>query len=127
MSMESGWCQNPLAHVGNLFIFFFQAEDGIRDYKVTGVQTCALPISDFALLKARCYLDWLRLWLPHGTTAADWQNEREGANDLLRWRIYDPLEGVFARPNAGGKQREVVEAPALPTQVEFATLKARLT
>src|SRR6516162_2158655 len=23
--------------------FFFQAEDGIRDYKVTGVQTCALP------------------------------------------------------------------------------------
>src|SRR5205807_7604366 len=24
---------------------FFQAEDGIRDYKVTGVQTCALPIS----------------------------------------------------------------------------------
>src|SRR5256885_8221300 len=27
-----------------LLIFFFQAEDGIRDYKVTGVQTCALPI-----------------------------------------------------------------------------------
>src|SRR5205807_7883981 len=27
---------------------FFQAEDGIRDYKVTGVQTCALPILDFA-------------------------------------------------------------------------------
>src|SRR5688500_19697108 len=26
------------------FVFFFQAEDGIRDYKVTGVQTCALPI-----------------------------------------------------------------------------------
>src|SRR5688500_20139533 len=27
-----------------LYFFFFQAEDGIRDYKVTGVQTCALPI-----------------------------------------------------------------------------------
>src|SRR5256885_6990888 len=27
------------------YFFFFQAEDGIRDYKVTGVQTCALPIS----------------------------------------------------------------------------------
>src|SRR5690606_40311926 len=25
--------------------FFFQAEDGIRDFHVTGVQTCALPIS----------------------------------------------------------------------------------
>src|SRR2546426_10957327 len=33
-----------------LFLFFFfQAEDGIRDYKVTGVQTCALPISERAL------------------------------------------------------------------------------
>src|SRR5438552_9887181 len=28
-----------------LFFFFFQAEDGIRDDLVTGVQTCALPIS----------------------------------------------------------------------------------
>src|SRR5438067_5239618 len=28
------------------FFFFFQAEDGIRDRNVTGVQTCALPISD---------------------------------------------------------------------------------
>src|SRR5205807_6233337 len=28
----------------NVIFFFFQAEDGIRDYKVTGVQTCALPI-----------------------------------------------------------------------------------
>src|SRR2546426_12510806 len=28
-----------------MIFFFFQAEDGIRDYKVTGVQTCALPIS----------------------------------------------------------------------------------
>src|SRR5690348_3333998 len=27
--------------------FFFQAEDGIRDGRVTGVQTCALPISDY--------------------------------------------------------------------------------
>ena len=30
-------------------IFFFQAEDGIRDRDVTGVQTCALPISFFSL------------------------------------------------------------------------------
>src|SRR5256885_3501770 len=29
----------------HVIFFFFQAEDGIRDYKVTGVQTCALPIS----------------------------------------------------------------------------------
>src|SRR3989442_15126054 len=28
-----------------MFIFFFQAEDGIRDADVTGVQTCALPLT----------------------------------------------------------------------------------
>src|SRR6266487_3798063 len=28
-----------------VLVFFFQAEDGIRDGRVTGVQTCALPIS----------------------------------------------------------------------------------
>src|SRR3712207_4434700 len=28
------------------FFFFFQAEDGIRDIGVTGVQTCALPVTD---------------------------------------------------------------------------------
>ena len=31
--------------------FFFQAEDGIRDRDVTGVQTCALPSSSFAANK----------------------------------------------------------------------------
>src|SRR5439155_11542948 len=31
-----------------VFVFFFQAEDGIRDGHVTGVQTCALPISRYA-------------------------------------------------------------------------------
>src|SRR5258706_10556417 len=33
-----------------LVCFFFQAEDGIRYWSVTGVQTCALPISRIALL-----------------------------------------------------------------------------
>src|SRR6266487_5400774 len=32
------------------FFFFFQAEDGIRDGRVTGVQTCALPIFTVVLL-----------------------------------------------------------------------------
>src|SRR6266487_689866 len=38
-----------------LFFFFFQAEDGIRDGRVTGVQTCALPI--LALEKGAAVLD----------------------------------------------------------------------
>src|SRR2546421_8997752 len=35
-----------LSSVSNRCFFFFQAEDGIRDLIVTGVQTCALPISE---------------------------------------------------------------------------------
>src|SRR5690606_39496615 len=34
--------------------FFFQAEDGIRDFHVTGVQTCALPISLSCLTGSGC-------------------------------------------------------------------------
>src|SRR5215213_2889714 len=34
------------------FFFFFQAEDGIRDWSVTGVQTCALPISGWLRIAA---------------------------------------------------------------------------
>src|SRR2546426_4575493 len=56
--------------------FFFQAEDGIRDYKVTGVQTCALPISPRLRARARraeaaqaqhprLHHAWLRHHQPH--------------------------------------------------------------
>src|SRR5690606_30337828 len=42
-----------------LVFFFFQAEDGIRDFHVTGVQTCALPIcaARIAATYARFYLE----------------------------------------------------------------------
>src|SRR5258708_24166843 len=58
-SLATGWKSSGRVHTGNLcsryillylnihqdsLIFFFQAEDGIRDDLVTGVQTCALPI-----------------------------------------------------------------------------------
>ena len=35
--------------ISYFFFFFFQAEDGIRDIGVTGVQTCALPILSFSI------------------------------------------------------------------------------
>src|SRR2546429_6569140 len=42
-----------MSSVYMLFFFFFQAEDGIRDVAVTGVQTCALPIcGDIRLTEA---------------------------------------------------------------------------
>src|SRR5699024_11290170 len=41
------------------YYFFFQAEDGIRDRNVTGVQTCALTISKIPIIKGRCVVDQL--------------------------------------------------------------------
>src|SRR3990167_10363459 len=41
---DSGFPEEPI-ELEAFFWFFFQAEDGIRDLTVTGVQTCALPIS----------------------------------------------------------------------------------
>src|SRR5690606_21875347 len=38
-------------YVKFVFFFFFQAEDGIRDFHVTGVQTCALPILKYFFYK----------------------------------------------------------------------------
>src|SRR2546430_3639343 len=58
--------------------FFFQAEDGIRDLTVTGVQTCALPI----------YLHGVGLrWAPHraarrrGPAGADSSEDRRGGSE----------------------------------------------
>src|SRR5438876_1614804 len=48
------------------FFFFFQAEDGIRDGRVTGVQTCALPISLYAKGKIRLQGD-LSEWVAEAT------------------------------------------------------------
>src|SRR5256885_3508214 len=47
------------AELHEIWFFFFQAEDGIRDYKVTGVQTCALPIC------RRLGGDWCCLFCGH--------------------------------------------------------------
>src|SRR5690348_18063769 len=41
----SEWVYAFVINLGFFFFFFFQAEDGIRDGRGTGVQTCALPIS----------------------------------------------------------------------------------
>src|SRR5256885_12782758 len=51
-------------------VFFFQAEDGIRDYKVTGVQTCALPIWFFESIDDQSVAN--ALW----DTAGTWLKQR---------------------------------------------------
>src|SRR2546430_7675249 len=56
-SASAGMLQAPKSAPGRLclraFRFFFQAEDGIRDLTVTGVQTCALPISSMTCCASR--------------------------------------------------------------------------
>src|SRR5256885_6067969 len=58
------------------FFFFFQAEDGIRDYKVTGVQTCALPIWPAASGKTT--------WWATYRSSQDPRTSREAATSLER-------------------------------------------
>src|SRR5256885_10795537 len=56
---DIGIVRHAAAHHDEDLFFFFQAEDGIRDYKVTGFQTCALPIfselGDFVEVPVRTY------------------------------------------------------------------------
>src|SRR3989475_7271699 len=71
------------------FFFFFQAEDGIRDLTVTGVQTCALPI--LALDIARTHVAVVAL--QGGDDVG--QREAVGRQLLGRWR-HQVLLGVAA-------------------------------
>src|SRR5438309_12112931 len=59
-------------------IFFFQAEDGIRDGTVTGVQTCALPISPFRLMKLRTWVSCPWKLLTHAVICSRSEERRVG-------------------------------------------------
>src|SRR2546430_9810040 len=56
--------------------FFFQAEDGIRDLTVTGVQTCALPISPAVALEMDAYRAFCLVALGRGAEAEDRKSTR---------------------------------------------------
>src|SRR5436190_23947768 len=62
------------------FFFFFQAEDGIRDHCVTGVQTCALPISRLAISNVRARS-------PSGSGGVPITNENSGTMPWVRIRL----------------------------------------
>src|SRR5215475_8686918 len=69
-----------------VFFFFFQAEDGIRDFHVTGVQTCALPISIATSAV-------LAVVYPHMT----------GLGGDAFWLIHDGASGEIDYLSGGGK------------------------
>src|SRR5258706_10986701 len=70
------------------FFFFFQAEDGIRDWSVTGVQTCALPISYTArsasLRQPTCWPGVKRRSTRHET--ASWRRRANSGKSAARKR-----------------------------------------
>src|SRR5256885_11779734 len=72
-----------------IFFFFFQAEDGIRDYKVTGVQTCALPIS----------LDLLRLRNARRRTDRLAQRSKYLLPPMLAGKWRRSRERTYGRPS----------------------------
>src|SRR5256885_13299398 len=61
-------------------LLFFQAEDGIRDYKVTGVQTCALPISILFLKRALAGFDYQAVHLLCELRGEQWSNTNQEKN-----------------------------------------------
>src|SRR5437764_4259417 len=75
------------------FFFFFQAEDGIRDTSVTGVQTCALPIFSLSMMD-RIESETVRvLWTMQLAVAAGPEGERSeerrvGKECRSRWSPY---------------------------------------
>src|SRR5207249_6536755 len=85
--------------------FFFQAEDGIRDRNVTGVQTCALPISVEA---ARLELETYRATIKVSDVGAEaWKQDvatRQAALDLARGELRSlpaPPRDPYAVPKIG--------------------------
>src|SRR6266511_4716424 len=86
-----------------LFFFFFQAEDGIRDFHVTGVQTCALPISAPAA----------KLAAPIAALSYDQADPR-----LSGWsRIYRRRDSGLDQEHAGRRPRLSSSESHLPRQI----------
>src|SRR2546426_1017298 len=92
------------------FFFFFQAEDGIRDYKVTGVQTCALPICTYEEVIAG--VDWVTA--NHQSPAVANMSLGGGHSGALTDAVPNPVgAGVFYGVAAGtGSDDACYSSPA---------------
>src|SRR5207245_6109983 len=91
-----------------IFLFFFQAEDGIRDATVTGVQTCALPIFSRAvwLLPGRAQI--LRRVFPLVQSRAS--SQRLGISNTVRRALWAGRKTTGTQ--GGGAQRSLREKPS---------------
>src|SRR5256884_722966 len=88
------------------FIFFFQAEDGIRDVAVTGVQTCALPISS--------HCSWLRgrrIVASPAWPGGHWRADCFAVCDALRHPGDLPVPRRIPRKSTGRRKSDPVLLP----------------
>src|SRR5256885_9327163 len=84
--------------VRSVLCFFFQAEDGIRDYKVTGVQTCALPILVTRLVEiARWHSTAHQIFRARRDSAVPQTREGVSIFGLTPVRLPDPLAGAVRK------------------------------
>src|SRR5699024_11633489 len=88
-------------------IFFFQAEDGIRDRNVTGVQTCALPISN-GIPRRSAYLICLPNFAAVGEVSAGISRSRNWA--ATRFDSARSSSFVTATTTAVGTDRDALTA-----------------
>src|SRR5699024_4491879 len=68
-------------------VFFFQAEDGIRDRNVTGVQTCALPISRQPVIYPRMPSTWGVQQATPRSTVSSWIQTKTMWKSFYLWQI----------------------------------------
>src|SRR5436309_12980234 len=90
----------------SIIFFFFQAEDGIRDFHVTGVQTCALPISASLPWQGRHGSDAA---LPRQELGRGRRPDRARVSRLVRER---PIDERLARRDAGARRPIAAAHPA---------------
>src|SRR5947208_8793483 len=97
------------------FFFFFQAEDGIRDDLVTGVQTCALPISGPAGVLTGAY-DSRDQLISYGGTAYSYSPNGEVVRAVTApdttWYSYNTFGSLVSAVSSSGKRVDYVLDPA---------------
>src|SRR5438552_8239900 len=100
------------------FFFFFQAEDGIRDDLVTGVQTCALPISHYERAASLMETDYLSA----GILVSCYQaaGDAEGVRRAAQRALARAEKIVALEPDNGSAMGYAVGALAALGEVERA-------
>src|SRR2546422_10860806 len=105
------------AEMCGVVFFFFQAEDGIRDVAVTGVQTCALPISGIAVPFWNAVLDSENAIRPppfHAPAVASATMSSDGAARRGMALLYKIKPGARTAPRADGSGEVAVTLPPQP-------------